>query len=536
MSKTRRLLQLVLVLVLATSVQGQAAARGAGGDSPPPSIATVEITPFRLDWSPVPGVGNDPITLAIAGPQGFYFEKRFPRGTPPAFDLGEVRGRTLPDGAYSYELRTTGKGGGRVQSGFFSVHDGNLFVPAAPTRSEEEQSAPTKKPGTGVPLKEIVVNEDLIVVGEACIGADCQSGDGGVPLRLKNKDALRLDFSDLASANTNNHSWAIQANDLSSGSGEYLAVKDSTGSTTPFTITGNAPDNSLFVSSSGNVGIATATPAVKLDVKVTSSGNAVARFQNLSGTGFSGIECLNAAGNSTAYFGTDNSNAVTRVNSIQSYPMVFLTESAERMRITSAGKVGIGTSSPADKLHIVDSATGAVPVRVQSTSSSGFSGIEYDEEGGTTSLFVGVDNGGNYNRINSLNDFDLRFLSNGTERLRFNNSGNVITAVSGAVLTNGGTWQSASSREAKKNIVDLSNGDALKALKGLNPVTFQYKAEPDEQYVGFVAEDVPELVATNDHKHLSPMDVVAVLTKVVQEQQKTIEALNARLEAVEHRP
>jgi cell division protein FtsB len=45
---------------------------------------------------------------------------------------------------------------------------------------------------------------------------------------------------------------------------------------------------------------------------------------------------------------------------------------------------------------------------------------------------------------------------------------------------------------------------------------------------------VPALVATEDRKALSPMDVVAVLTKVVQEQQKAIEEqkkINAELRA-----
>ena len=41
--------------------------------------------------------------------------------------------------------------------------------------------------------------------------------------------------------------------------------------------------------------------------------------------------------------------------------------------------------------------------------------------------------------------------------------------------------------------------------------------------VGFIAEDVPELVATKDRKAMSAMDVVAVLTKAVQEQQDTLE-------------
>ena len=58
--------------------------------------------------------------------------------------------------------------------------------------------------------------------------------------------------------------------------------------------------------------------------------------------------------------------------------------------------------------------------------------------------------------------------------------------------------------------------------------------------MGFIAEDAPELVASKDRKGMSSMDVVAVLTKVVQEQQKvvqerrtTIAELSRRLVIVE---
>lgn len=43
--------------------------------------------------------------------------------------------------------------------------------------------------------------------------------------------------------------------------------------------------------------------------------------------------------------------------------------------------------------------------------------------------------------------------------------------------------------------------------------------------MGFIAEDVPALVATRERKGLSAMDIVAVLTKVVQERQKTLNDL-----------
>jgi len=68
----------------------------------------------------------------------------------------------------------------------------------------------------------------------------------------------------------------------------------------------------------------------------------------------------------------------------------------------------------------------------------------------------------------------------------------------------------------------------MTALRELQPTRFNYKVDKQEECVGFIAADVPELLANKDRNGLSPMDIVAVLTKVVQEQQKKIEALEAR--------
>jgi hypothetical protein len=113
---------------------------------------------------------------------------------------------------------------------------------------------------------------------------------------------------------------------------------------------------------------------------------------------------------------------------------------------------------------------------------------------------------------------------------------------SGAHCTAGGVWTNASSREYKQEIKDLTTDEAMDTLKGLNPVKFSYRASSDEKHVGFIAEDVPDLVATADRKGMSAMDVVAVLTKVVQEQQKTVQGqkliiaeLSKRLDLVEKR-
>ncbi len=80
-----------------------------------------------------------------------------------------------------------------------------------------------------------------------------------------------------------------------------------------------------------------------------------------------------------------------------------------------------------------------------------------------------------------------------------------------------------SSKAFKKDIAYISTKEAIMTLDGLDPVKFKYKNDNlGEEHLGFLAEDVPELVSTNNRNHLSIMDFTAVLTKVVQEQQKML--------------
>ncbi|MFZ4439041.1 MAG: tail fiber domain-containing protein, partial [Syntrophales bacterium] len=104
---------------------------------------------------------------------------------------------------------------------------------------------------------------------------------------------------------------------------------------------------------------------------------------------------------------------------------------------------------------------------------------------------------------------------------------------SGAYVTTGGVWTNASSREYKENIQTLTSREANQTLDGLNPVRFSYKADKEDRHVGFIAEDVPDLVATQDRKGLSPMDIVAVLTKVIQEQKNAISELSQKVDIMQ---
>ena len=110
-----------------------------------------------------------------------------------------------------------------------------------------------------------------------------------------------------------------------------------------------------------------------------------------------------------------------------------------------------------------------------------------------------------------------------------------LEMASGAYVSAGGVWTNASSREYKTDIKQLTAEKAMTALTQLKPVEFAYKADSQEKHVGFIAEDAPQLVAAKDGKGMSPMDVVAVLTKVVQEQQRTVTEQRATIAELSRR-
>ncbi len=105
--------------------------------------------------------------------------------------------------------------------------------------------------------------------------------------------------------------------------------------------------------------------------------------------------------------------------------------------------------------------------------------------------------------------------------------------LAGGAYSDGYKWYDASSREYKENIKALTREEANQALDGLSPVKFNYKTDKEDKHVGFIAEEVPDLLAAKDRKGLSAMDIVAVLTRVVQEQKNTISELSKKVDAMQ---
>ncbi len=110
-----------------------------------------------------------------------------------------------------------------------------------------------------------------------------------------------------------------------------------------------------------------------------------------------------------------------------------------------------------------------------------------------------------------------------------NSASNPITMGGGAYCT-GSAWVNSSSREYKQNIQELPLNKALQALPELKPVTFNYKNDPEEQWTGFISEELPELAQVHEGKGASALDIVAILTRIVQDQQKRLEEQQALLE------
>lgn len=102
----------------------------------------------------------------------------------------------------------------------------------------------------------------------------------------------------------------------------------------------------------------------------------------------------------------------------------------------------------------------------------------------------------------------------------------------GAYVDSAGRFQPASSRKFKKHITNLDLPQAKATLNKLSPLKYNYKNLKDEVYLGFIAEDVPDLVAEETREGVNAMDITAILTKVIKDQQQVLQASAREYEAL----
>jgi hypothetical protein len=196
---------------------------------------------------------------------------------------------------------------------------------------------------------------------------------------------------------------------------------------------------------------------------------------------------------------------------------------AERMRIDSTGKVGIGTSSPTQALEL--NFTGYGGMVVNSSNNAGMAAIRFDSTSGA--------------QFNQVQSAHMEFRTADTERMRIDSSGNVMVGTTTALgqitsLSDGTKFQYAahntdssgagqtsfrfmrnsadvgsitttasntafntsSDYRLKENVTGITNG--ITRVKQLNPSRFNFIIEPDKTVDGFLAHEaqtvVPEAV------------------------------------------
>tara|TARA_S200000501_G_scaffold368591_1_gene406667 strand:- start:1379 stop:2389 length:1011 start_codon:yes stop_codon:yes gene_type:complete len=133
----------------------------------------------------------------------------------------------------------------------------------------------------------------------------------------------------------------------------------------------------ITIDSSEKVGIGETSPLGTLHVKTADSGASADTGADelvLENSGDTGMTIMSGTSNSGSIrFGdsADNDNGIIIYNHGSSPYMRFFVDASERMRISSAGKVGIGLTDPAAVLDVLSSGTTSTAFRVVKSGTTG---------------------------------------------------------------------------------------------------------------------------------------------------------------------
>jgi hypothetical protein len=306
----------------------------------------------------------------------------------------------------------------------------------------------------------------------------------------------------------------------------------------------------------------------------TDYGNSTRKEFNLYGTN-EAIITLDT-GNALPFYLNNNNGGADIWNQNNNY-MRFGTNSTERMRIDSSGKIGIGTTSPSGSFHLttVDAGGSDVFYVAQNTTANRIAGYRILDENNSIGGIFQYDNGGNNLLIGTTLASNFQFITSNTERMRIDSSGSVLfgkttstLATSGGMIiagnsitmtiasgttyhlhdgsnykfyvnANGGIYNysgnnvNLSDQRAKKDIVD--SGNYLEKLCNIPVRNFRYNedAEDSKHHLGVIAQEVeavaPEFVSKASWEHKDgPMDTV-YNTDLMFAMMKSIQELSAQV-------
>jgi hypothetical protein len=283
-------------------------------------------------------------------------------------------------------------------------------------------------------------------------------------------------------------------------------------------ITDSGGSPHLAVTSAGLVGIGTSSPDATLQVVASSTNSEYARFSSTDSRHLR-----------FSSFDTASTDAGHDINASSSNGVVTIsTGGTERMRIDSAGLVGIGTTSPAtygvdnaDDL-VIGQGDGHHGITISSYGTSNGTLAFSDQTGATVGRgFVNYDH--------NVNAMSFGTLS--TERLRIDSSGNVGIGntspseklhVTGNILASGDV--TAFSDERLKDNIETLDGSKVYEMRG---VSFTKDGEASS---GVIAQELqkvaPELVNENgEYLSVAYGNVVGYLIEAIKDLKSEIEEL-----------
>jgi len=503
-------------------------------------VATVGLAAFAAAPSPVllqrtaTGVAfavalpNDGVDLRVSTPSGVVFQRAFRGLETPNFSLTDERGLLQGDGTYLWEVHLTpvlGPSARRqmqeardkgdeatlrdlerlylppyplVYSGAFRVERGGVIYDPLAVEPVPDPPAGTSAGGAGgvsrpIPLDQgrqtvggppsptdVVHADDVIITGSACVGFDCLTDGtenfGFDTLKLKENN-LQIFFDDTSStAGFAANDWRIITNDSASGGANYFAVQDSTAGLTLLKVSAGAPANSLFVSSTGRLGVRTATPV--LNLHMVHGDTPGVRLDQDTSSGWT-AQVWDLAGNESNFFVRDVTGGSRLPFRIQpGTPTNTIT-------LKSDARVGIGTWSPQADLEIM-------------------------RTGAEVTFLLNRTDGTPWMLGNTANGLVLNpAASTASSVFRLDTTGNLLLS---GVLTQG------SSREIKAACASFGPG-LLDAVVRLPVLTWSYAADSaGTLHAGPMAEDFYRLFGLGtDDRHLAPSDVAGVALAAVQE-------------------